>query len=315
MRIVLQCDGTLPALKYGGTERVVWGLARALTDLGHSVTLLAPAGSTSSFCQVQIYRPDRPIAQQVPDGTDLVHVQNAALPVETYPSISTLHGNAAPDAPRHPNTVYVSQDHARRHNGDCYVYNGLYWAEYAKPNLALPRSHVHFLGRAAWRIKSVRGAIRISRRAGHKLVVMGGTRLNITMGFRLTLARHVSFAGMVDDATKAKVMQASRGLLYPVLWNEPFGLAMIESLYYGAPVFGSARGSLPELIGPDVGTLSNNEADLVAALVDPDPKHPHTCHAYAAEQFCAARMAGDYLNVYEHVLNHGHVPRNLEQTE
>ncbi len=57
-------------------------------------------------------------------------------------------------------------------------------------------------------------------------------------------------------------MQRSKGLIFPVLWNEPFGLAAIESLYAGAPVFGPNYGSIPELINEKTGYTSNKSMML-----------------------------------------------------
>ncbi|NQY28269.1 MAG: hypothetical protein HRT69_02240 [Flavobacteriaceae bacterium] len=48
----------------------------------------------------------------------------------------------------------------------------------------------------------------------------------------------------------------------PVLWNKPFGLAIIESLYTGYPVFGPNYGSLPELIPENVGYTSNSMSEI-----------------------------------------------------
>ena len=107
----------------------------------------------------------------------------------------------------------------------------------------LPRKHLHFLAKAAWRVKNVKGAIEISRRSHHKLIVMGGTRLNLKMGFRFTPDLHVKFYGMVGGEQKLSLLNQSKALLFPVLWHEPFGIAITESLYMGAAVFGTPYGS------------------------------------------------------------------------
>ncbi|MEF9931013.1 MAG: glycosyltransferase, partial [Bacteroidales bacterium] len=53
---------------------------------------------------------------------------------------------------------------------------------------------------------------------------------------------------MIGGEQKLNILKESKGLIFPVIWNEPFGLAITESLYCGAPVFGTPYGSLPELI-------------------------------------------------------------------
>ena len=61
-----------------------------------------------------------------------------------------------------------------------------------------------------------------------------------------------TFLGQVDDITKKYVIERSQGLIFPVKWHEPFGLAVTESLYLGAPVFATPYGSLPELVNEEV---------------------------------------------------------------
>ena len=167
---------------------------------------------------------------------------------------------------------------------------------------AQPRTHHHFLGKAAWRVKNVKGAIQVARRAGVELAVMGGTRLNLRRGFRFTLSRHVQFYGMVGGAQKTQLLNASNGLIFPVRWHEPFGLAVIESLYFGCPVFATPYGALPELVPADCGRLSVQADDLVEA-VRTHSFDRQACHARAVDHFSAARMAQDYLQKYQQVLD------------
>ena len=53
---------------------------------------------------------------------------------------------------------------------------------------------------------------------------------------------------MVGGTNKTKLLNQSKGLLFPVRWHEPFGLAILESLHYGCPVFGTPRGSCLKLV-------------------------------------------------------------------
>ena len=75
------------------------------------------------------------------------------------------------------------------------------------------RKNFHFLGKAAWRRKNVKGAIRCARKARRtKIDVLGGTRLNFNMGFRFTLDPIAKFHGMVDDAYKEKIITSASGV-------------------------------------------------------------------------------------------------------
>jgi len=74
-------------------------------------------------------------------------------------------------------------------------------------------------------------------------------------------------------------------LLFPVLWNEPFGIALIESLYFGCPVIGTPYGSLPELIPKEVGFLSSKKDELVIAVKNIDAYDRTTCNRYVMDNF------------------------------
>jgi glycosyltransferase involved in cell wall biosynthesis len=153
-------------------------------------------------------------------------------------------------------------------------------------------------------VKNVRGAINVAcRLPDGRLTVLGGYRLNLKMGFRLTLSPRVRFYGMVDDATKYAVMQQSQGLIFPVTWHEPFGLAVIESLYAGCPIFATPYGDLPELVADaSLGFLTASASEMVDHLSNAPVYDPRHCHEYARETFSAEVMAKAYLTKYEQVL-------------
>lgn len=300
MKITLVCDARLPVARYGGTERVVWGLGKALARLGHEVTLLARPGSQSPFGRVIPLRPDAPLAAQIPADTDIVHFQNVAPPDVRQPYVVTVHGNATPQ-PYDKNNIYVSADHARRHGSTRFVHNGLEWDDYPAALLDLPRRDAFFLGNGAWRVKNLKGAIRIAHRAGCRLDVLGARRLNLKMGLRFYPQPWVRFHGMVGDERKSAVASRSRGLLFPVLWPEPFGLAAIEAMYFGAPVFATPRGALPELVNEESGFLSESEEELAEALRS-GSYDPHLLHDRARTLFSSEAMARRYLAEYARTL-------------
>ena len=171
-------------------------------------------------------------------------------------------------------------------------------------SFVIERSYYHFLGNAAWRVKNVQGAIDIIHQTKkEKLKVLGGTRLNINMGFRFTPSPRIRFYGMVGGIKKFSLLDNSKGLIFPVKWHEPFGLAIIESLYFGCPVFGTPYGSLPEIVNSEVGFLSANSKELQHALENENHFSPKNCHEYAVENFNSKKMALQYLDKYEQVLN------------
>lgn len=305
MRIVIEArKRILPRLGYGGMPRMVWSLAEALSKLGHEVFLLAAKGSVSNFADVVEYDASKRIEEQLPPGTDIVHFNFTPPDDFALPYVETIHGNYNQRLSQ--NAIFVSADHARRHNSNSFVLNGLEWddQEYRDPNLQHKRTDYHFLAKADWNVKNLHGAISVIRRlpAGPQLHVLGGRRVSLHMGFRMSLDSRVDFHGYCGGELKKRFIERSRGLILPVVWHEPFGLSVIESLWWGAPVYATPYGAMPEIVTPDVGFLTNNADEMAKAIVEADFV-PTRCHDYAAETFNARRMAEGYLAKYEKVLN------------
>ncbi|MFZ1529862.1 MAG: glycosyltransferase [Ferruginibacter sp.] len=319
MNILIVNNGKIPVQFYGGTERVIWYLGRELVDMGHKVSFLVDPGSSCDFAEVIAHDPLKHISALIPAGTDIVHY-NFTPPgyneIDT-PYIVTVHGNSNTQAELDMNTVFVSGNHAQRFGSSSFVYNGLNWNDYTRPSFDVKRNYFHFLGKAAWRVKNVKGAINVIRRTRkEKLKVLGGKRFNINMGMRFTFTPRARFYGMVGGKEKFDLLQHSKGLIFPVRWHEPFGLAIIESLYYGCPVFGTPYGSLPELVPAEAGYLSNSCDELAKRIEDAGVYSNRYCHEYAAEHFNSKKMAFAYLERYEKVISgkklNSKAPRLLE---
>lgn len=302
MKILIINPSVIPAFKYGGTERVIWYLGKELSKAGHQVTYLVRSGSECPFASVRFIDESKPLFQQVSGDFDIVHWNVQPDGDCGIPAIVTMHGNPHPDELLHINTVFVSANHAERHGSRVFVHNGMDWDDYGSISRNTGNYH-HFLGNAAWRVKNVKGAIQTIRKVpGGRLKVLGGHRLNLKMGFRFTPDLNVQFMGMTGGEKKLDVLRHSRGLIFPVRWHEPFGLAIIESMYFGCPVFATPYGSLPELVDSSCGFLADNATDLAHAISSTSFKRD-LCHQRAADMFNSAFMAKNYLRLYEKVAN------------
>ena len=304
MHILLVNNTSIPVKQYGGTERVIWWLGKQLVHMGHKVSYLVGPGSYCDFAKsVHVLNHDIPFNQQIPAGVDVVHLNCKVNETPTIPYIFTLHGNTNDQIPMDINTVFVSKNHASRYGSVSYVHNGIDPDDYGDPGLDQKRNYFHFLGDAAWRVKNVRGAIKIAQDAEIKLRILGGKRFNFNQGIRLTFDPRIQFDGMIGGAEKNNLLKGSKGLIFPVLWNEPFGLSIVESLYFGCPVFGTPYGSLKEIIQPSVGITSNSLSTLVDAVQNVGQFDPKICHDYVMTHFTSAQMTANYLNKYETVLS------------
>lgn len=300
---VLQSKLSLPAKNYGGTERVVWGLWLAQQAAGHEVRLLwgdapeLPKNATR-------FDPTKSMREQIGSWPDIVHFHQPFDGELDVPYISTEHGNAEGARRYSQNTVFLSARHAANHHAECYVHNGLDWAEYGEPNLGKPKNFCHFLGKAKWPLKNLAGSVAVSKKAGVKLQVLGGNRFSLSSrGFYFHPDLHLRFHGMVGGERKNQLVRQSRGLIFPVRWHEPFGLAIIESLYFGSPVFATPYGAIPEIISrPDIGFLSSSYHELAQAVQNIDRYEREACHYHAKNHFDHLSMAVAYQQCYNKVM-------------
>jgi glycosyltransferase involved in cell wall biosynthesis len=156
-----------------------------------------------------------------------------------------------------------------------------------------------FLGRLH-SAKGYRWAIAGARRLGKQLIVAGG--------WRPSLRRSLRFVGAVNGERKAALLADADCLWMPALWDEPFGLTLVEALMSGTPVLGTRRGALPEVVSDDVGALGDTLGELISLRSTIDRCDPHDCRSRAERWFTNTRMAGEYVRMYQHYLSSGQLP-------
>lgn len=314
--LIVDEDGLIPVMTYGGTQRVIWSLGKELVRMGHQVSFLVRKGSRCDFARIIERDKSKTIVQQIPSDVDVVHFNSSVPEGLTKPYVATVHWSDK--ANLDINSIFISAHHAKRFGSDIFIYNGLDWDEYGDVNLSNRREYFHFLGKAAWRVKNVKGAIDVVKSIpGAKLKVLGGYRFNFKMGWRFTFHPRIHFYGMVGGSQKNALLQGSKGLIFPVKWHEPFGLALIESLFFGTPVFGTPYGSLQELILPEVGFLTNSRKEMIDHIQN-KTYSAKICHEYARDLFNSRIMAEKYLEKY-HIVASGHtinksMPKSIADT-
>ena len=113
----------------------------------------------------------------------------------------------------------------------------------------------------------------------------------------------IEYIGDLSGQRKLDFLSHARALLFPIQWEEPFGMAPIEALACGTPVIAMARGALPEIIQHGVnGFLANNEKEFESYMARVGEIDPAACRKSVEDKFSADCMARQYLNRFETVL-------------
>ncbi|NBX93538.1 MAG: glycosyltransferase [Proteobacteria bacterium] len=292
-RIALIHNAKFPVAHYGGTERVLWWLAKGLSELGHSVVLLAAPGSFCPFAETPPC--NFPSKETELPPADIYHYFNTPEQEPQFPYLVTIGGNAKSQERFLPNTVFVSRNHAERHGASAFVYNGVDPDDYLFSNQKM--EELLFLAKASWNVKNVKGAISVARKTGLELQVVGGSRK------WLPRWRGVYWRGFLGGKEKAQVITRAKGLIFPVLWDEPFGIAVVEALVSGVPVLATPFGSLKELIPSTVGQLCTTYREFTEGVSRLGSFKSEECREWALSKFHYLQMTKNYLTVYEKVLS------------
>ena len=93
-------------------------------------------------------------------------------------------------------------------------------------------------------------------------------------------------------------------MLFPIEWDEPFGLVMVEAMATGTPVIAFPGGSVPEIVRDRIsGFICSNVEDAAARVRDVQAIKPSAVRAYAQQYFSVERMVQDYLSLYRELFD------------
>ena len=324
----------VPPKSYGGTELIVAELAQALKAAGCEVVVYATGDSALPGIEIRSYFPTAiwpptPETDQthaawalrdvMRDGRfDLVHSNSQAVvalsKLCSLPILHTLHHDRDDELSRmyalhpHVSRVAISCSQAAREPASAHhvVLHGL------DPSRFEPRpddGYLLFLGRYS-SVKAPHLAIDVATRANLPIVMAGRshdepgdeTYHERELAKRFDLP-HVLEVGPVGGAVKQRLLAGARAVVFPIQWEEPFGLVMIEAMLSGVPVIALRRGSVGEVVDEGkTGFICDTVDDMARAAASAHLLDRAVVRAHAVRRFSAARMANDYLAVYDDLL-------------
>ncbi len=328
---------SVPPKCYGGTERVVSYLTEELVRQGHEVTLFASGDSVTNARLVpgcpRSLRTDKNcvdhLAHQIlmlermfqrATEFDIVHfhVDYTHFPLSRRHSIThvtTLHGrldisDLVPLYREFRDMPVISISNDQREplswaNWQATVYHGVPVNKYRFHEE--PGRYLAFLGRISPE-KRVDRAIEIARHVGMPLKIAAKVDRVDRDYFESVVAPLlrdplVEFVGEINDAQKEEFLGNAYALLFPIDWPEPFGLVMIEAMACGTPVIAYLDGAVPEVIEEGrTGFIVESLEDAVEAVQRVPELSRRRCREIFEKRFTATRMARDYVQAFERLL-------------
>jgi glycosyltransferase involved in cell wall biosynthesis len=320
----------VPPPMYGGTEAVVDNLARGLAELGHDVTLFTVGESTCPVRRLYHYQvavePMGATALELPHlvaaygalgDVDVIHDHTVAgtLLATADPRgpalVVTQHGTFTPDmrlvfgvSARRAAVVAISSSQASTAGAvpvAAVIHHGVDTDLYRMgPG---DGGYLLFLGRMS-ADKGVDRAIRVTRRAGRRLVVVSKMRDRAERDFfrdevQPLLREDDDVLVEPELDVRLDLLRHAEALLNPITWPEPFGLVMAEALACGTPVLAFPNGAAPEIVEHGrTGFLCADEDEMIAALPLVPTLDRAQCRAAAEERFSRQRMSTDHERLY-----------------
>jgi len=308
-------------------------LVDELVELGQEVTLFASGGSRTRGrqCVYCIEPPTYHMGETLYDayhvgqafrdisegGYDVVHDNSGLLGpafsrLVPLPVVHTLHGPFTAEmimfySAFRDSCYYVAISHSQRSRCDSLDYLGVV-------HNAVDIEQHRYLGEKedylvhVSRIcedKGTEQAVRMARDKGWRLMLggkidPGRDREYFESRVRpLVDGERITYLGELEQEDKVRLVSRARAFLFPIQWEEPFGLVMAEALACGTPVLALRRGAAPEVVEHGrTGFLADTLEELYSYLDRIDELDPEVCREEATRRFSPRTMAENYLSIY-----------------
>ncbi len=331
---------SVPPKKYGGTELFIAQLAEGLQDSGIDVVVYTNGESTVGVEKRWLYPEQQwPISGEVFDNLqdfnhaswaiadaasdcDIIHLNNVSALMFTRFApdskfVYTLHHVQEEDLSKlyqfFPQVEFVTiSDFQRKRESMARmrtIHHGIDLTAYQLK--AEKQQYLSFLGRIA-PIKGTHVAIEVAKRSGIPLKIAGEVQPIFQDYFDTQIKPHIDgkfieYVGEADLALKNELLGNSLAMLFPIQWDEPFGLVMIEAMACGTPVLALPGGAVDEVVCNNLsGFICRSADEMVARATSlPGAFSPANVRQYCRQYFSVERMVSDYIAVYQELAEEG----------
>jgi glycosyltransferase involved in cell wall biosynthesis len=124
--------------------------------------------------------------------------------------------------------------------------------------------------------------------------------------------KFIEYIGEADLDAKNELLGNAIAMLFPIQWDEPFGLVTIEAMACGTPVIAMPGGSVPEIVKDGVsGWVCRSVDEMAERVRHAGYFHPAEIRAYAEGTFSLDRMVRQYADLYAGVLAGTHAGKAI----
>ena len=186
------------------------------------------------------------------------------------------------------------------------IYNGIPVEEFEFNNN--PKDYLVWLGRLNL-IKGAKDAILIAKKLKRKLILAGIIHKNDEKIYHTEIEPLIDnclirYIGPVNQKQKIKLLKNAEGLVYPIQWDEPFGLVMVEAMACGTPVVAYKRGSISEVIKDNkTGFIVNDLEEMAKKVKKINSIDRYQCRKWVEENFTVKKMVDNYEKIYLQIIN------------
>ena len=321
----------LPPQGYGGAERVVHWLAKALAELGHKVYVATLPGKDQTLPYELIELPLRPVGEKyekqdyvkackflgehLPRDLDIIHGHSAgniyhtreigsgACEIRKYsllPLLITIHGlNERLPQDKSIEVCFISRSQMQKYGySQRIIHNPIDSSEYIfseeKEDFLL------WMSKLSWKEKGLDIAIEVASKGKYDLFVAGP---GLNRGIEKKLKGRIKYIGELSGAVKANYLARARAFLHTAVWEEPFGIAVVEAMISGTPVLAFNLGAMPEIIDSGhTGFICRDAEEMRQAIGRIGSLSPRDCRNWAMGNFESHEIARQYLNLYGDII-------------
>lgn len=328
MNILITADPEIPVppINYGGIERIIDSLIKAYNREGHTVFLVAHEDSKNNITEKNFSWPNKTskgyqnifknsifLTKVVKNiKPDVIHSFSRLLylypnllfknipVVQTYQrEISVGSTKLASMLAGNNLSFTCCGEHMIKNHPLAEKFTPVHNftdTNFFIPNKKIKKNILFFLGRIE-DIKGTREAVEVSLATNQKLIIAGNVEPEHKDYFDKYIKPNldsdlIQYVGPVNDEQKLYYFQRSKAFLFPIKWEEPFGIVMAEAMACGVPVIGFDRGSVPEVVKNDkTGFIVNNTREMIEAV-----NKIEIIDRYKVREDCEARFSLEVIS-------------------